>query len=560
MAVTALSGDSTKTKHANVYVIINIASSSISVSVVLRVPPESRLASQRATPTGVHTAAYWNFVLEAIVLARGCRNSQRACMFFRVLWINIVGSISEPLIYAAMRGAFSLDPSVMSSLRVSGGRGKSTNALNSSKTIMRRRNQYNEKNEVFQSIQRGALSKFYTVCRAVNVDPVCIHSLCVVTILMSRYRDRVNIARAYVAARPECENMNVDWDAAASPDQLSGKFSSISDWVTIFEYLQPMVTEDKLEDMAKDPLISGFSKSMKVGGLSTQYISSVQLSMSCIMYMSPVDTPSGKMLERLLVTLDNKCKDIEVKCLRTVTHFLDQTNDHGVAATTFGLVIDNMVAKPAFTDDMLSVVEEQARLDQSARDESESYGNVNRFRLREFVRKVHREGVLEYTQTFSSWCATQRFTATTGYNVQLLLYFISVQDTQVSLADYAGYFTRGLVDRLKLQRPDSIDAEAVILVIKSLRVYHENIDSLLEFRTQCLSGLNITAQRKLSLSQALQLYVCMFQHNSIRDKCWKAVVPTLNHTIATACEKFRKTNTYEIKHVIDSFIRCQEAA
>jgi len=537
-----------------------MASSSTSVSVVFRVPPESGLASQRATPTGVHAAAYWNLRLEAMVCARGCRDSHIDLIFCCVLLIDIVGSISEPLIYAVMRGAFSLDPLAMSSLRVSAGRGKSTNGLNSSKTIMRRRNQFNEKNEVFQNIQRGALAKFYTVCRVVNIDPICAHSLCVVTILMSRYRDRVSIARGYIAAHAECEDMKVDWDAAANTEQLAGKFSSISDWVTLFEYLQPVVAEDQMEDINKDPLIAGFSRSMQVGGLNTQYVSSVQLSMSCIMYMSPMETPSSKMLERLLVTLDNNCKDVEVKSLRTVTHFLDQTNDHGVAATTFGLVMNSMVAKPAFPEDMLSVVEEQARLDQFARDEGEASANVCRFRLREFVRRVHREGVLEYTQTFSSWCATQRFTATTGYNVQLLLYFISVQETQVRLADYAGYFTRGLVDRLKLQRPESIDAEAVILVIKSLRVYHENIDSLLDFRTQCLSGFNITAQRKLSLSQALQLYVCMFQHHSIRDRCWKAVVPTLNHTIATACEKFRKTNAYEIENVIDSFIRCQEAA
>jgi len=456
-----------------------------------------------------------------------------------------------------MSGAFSLDTLAMASLRVSAGRGKSHNALNSSKTIMRRRNQFNEKNEVFQSIQRGALIKFYTVCRGVNIDPLCAHSLCVVAILMSRYRDRVSIAQDYVTSHAGCADMQVDWDSAASVENMSGKFSAISDWVTLFEYMQPVVSEDMLEEIANDPLIAGFAKSMHVGGLSTQYVSSVPLSMSCIMYMLPLDTPSSKMLERLLVTLDNNCKDIEVKSLRTVTHFMDQANDHGVAATTFRLVMNNMVPRQAFTADMLSVVEEQARLDQSTREESESSANVGRFRLREFVRQVHREGVLEYTQTFSSWCATQRFTATTGYNVQLLLYFISVQEKAVDLTDYAGYFTRGLVDRLKLQRPESIDADAVITVIKSLRVYHQNIDSLLDFRTQCLGGFNITVQRKLSLSQVLQLYVCTFQHPSIRDRCWKSIVQTLNHTIATACEKFRNKNQYEVGHVIDSFIRCQ---
>jgi len=56
-------------------------------------------------------------------------------------------------------------------------------------------------------------------------------------------------------------------------------------------------------------------------------------------------------------------------------------------------------------------------------------------------------------------------------------------------------------------------------VYSSLRVYHQNIDSLLDFRTQFLGGFNITVQRKLSLSQVLQLYVCTFQHPSIQDRC-----------------------------------------
>ena len=66
-------------------------------------------------------------------------------------------------------------------------------------------------------------------------------------------------------------------------------------------------------------------------------------------------------------------------------------------------------------------------------------------------------------------------------------------------------------------------------------MYLKNIQHLIDFRVQCLDGLNISTRKALSLAQIVQLYVCCFQHESIRDKCWKSVLPVLNHSIQNAC-------------------------
>jgi len=102
--------------------------------------------------------------------------------------------------------------------------------------------------------------------------------------------------------------------------------------------------------------------------------------------------------------------------------------------------------------------------------------------------------------------------------------------------------------------------DVIIHTILSLRVYQKNIEHLIDFRTRCLEGLSVGTRKALSLAQVLQLYVCCFQHESIRDRCWKAVLPVLNHSIQVACAKFRETFRYEVHAIIRSIMTCHVLA
>ena len=141
--------------------------------------------------------------------------------------------------------------------------------------------------------------------------------------------------------------------------------------------------------------------------------------------------------------------------------------------------------------------------------------------------------------------------------LQLLLYFIHVQVDPIPREAYAEHFTDNMLSRMQEVKVQSIDASAIISVIKSLRVYHHNLNDLLDFRSTCLLGFNQHVRNNLSLAQILQLYVCSFQHSSILQQCWKSIVPVWTHTTASAVQKFTAARKFDYKPVIDSVVQCQ---
>ena len=103
-----------------------------------------------------------------------------------------------------------------------------------------------------------------------------------------------------------------------------------------------------------------------------------------------------------------------------------------------------------------------------------------------------------------------------------------------------------------LQELSTID----IAVIGSLRLYTNNIKHLIDFRVQCLEGLNVKSRQRLSPAQILQLYICCYQHVSTRDRCWRSMLPVLNHSIQRACVLFRAKFPFEVEAVVRSVIFC----
>ena len=87
-----------------------------------------------------------------------------------------------------------------------------------------------------------------------------------------------------------------------------------------------------------------------------------------------------------------------------------------------------------------------------------------------------------------------------------------------------------------------------------MRIYKHSISSLIDFRTQCLHGFNVKTNMALSLAQIVQLYICCFQHASVFEHVWKQIVPIMNHTITTSCEKFRAEQTYDSNAVVRTLI------
>ncbi len=104
---------------------------------------------------------------------------------------------------------------------------------------------------------------------------------------------------------------------------------------------------------------------------------------------------------------------------------------------------------------------------------------------------------------------------------------------------------------------ENIDVDAVMQVIKTLRVYNTKIRALIDFRSKCLQGINQKTRNALSIVQVLQLYIASYQQDHIRWECWKRIEKTMNHTINDTVTNFVNTNPYDIDNVVLNLIHSQ---
>ena len=224
----------------------------------------------------------------------------------------------------------------------------------------------------------------------------------------------------------------------------------------------------------------------------------IEFVMLCLLFMSPAGTPSPKMLERFLSTKKVECRDVEVKCLRAVTCFTDQVNNEGQLASCFLEMCLHLHCSPLLHHDVEDVLSAQ----QANTREADSA--VRHIRLRDIVESMHQANALSYELTFDSWCCQKQFASTT----QRLLYFINAQTCPVDFSCFPDYFTPAMTSYLAMQELSTIDIASINAVIASLRLYTNNIKHLIDFRVQCLEGLNVKARQSLSQAQILQLYIC----------------------------------------------------
>jgi hypothetical protein len=403
--------------------------------------------------------------------------------------------------------------------------------------------------DILRHVQNSVLQKYCSLCGCLNVDPLHPKTLGLVMILLSRHAQRVEIARNFMVLE-RCDAALVAWTTAEDLDFLQQKMSSSSDWSVLLGYVSFELTDASRAKLGSDPVLCSLLNSLQQAGVTASH-TPLEFAMQSFLYMTPAGTPSPKMLERFLSQQSVECRDVEVKCLRAVTSFNDSSNNGVLAASCLLLVCQQVVALPSLALDVQDVL--AAQLMDTAKPALHS---VRRVRLRDIVEHVHQASALSYELSFDSWCSQKKFATTTGLNVQRLLYFINAQTTPVDFGLFPDYFTPAMTSHLALQELTTIDIAPILAVITSLRMYTNNIKHLIDFRAQCLDGLNIKARQELSQAQILQLYVCCFQHGSIRDRCWRAVLPVLNHTIQRACVLFREKFSYEIEAVLRAVIYC----
>ena len=412
--------------------------------------------------------------------------------------------------------------------------------------------------EIRKLLHKHTILKFAMLCRKLNIDPMHPKSIHLILLLFSKVKNKKELLQSF-CTHPCCASMppvHIDWDVLQDDKvDINDTFHAMSDWILMLNYLDCVVKDTEVDKISQEVVLTHLKQSWQVGGLDTYYPPTIKRMMTALIHMAPSNLSASKMLERLLVGEGETCRDLEFRCMKTTSHFMDVAVDETESMMRLLLVVPLMTAKAVFFSDMRVVLDREDSMQHS--NATQDHPHKSRLQMRVFAKSIETQGTPQYTESFDSWLGQQKFTVTTSRHLQLLLYFIQVQVKPVPIEAYNMYYTASMLNRSLDMKVQYIDSSAIIAVIKGLRVYHHNITKLIDFRSTCLNGLNQETRSKLTQAQVLQLYVCCFQHTSIMQQCWKAVVSTWNHTIASALEKFRAEHEFEVAAVIDSLVRCQ---
>jgi hypothetical protein len=409
------------------------------------------------------------------------------------------------------------------------------------------------KTGLLQCVRRNTLISFAQLCRTYNIDALHPVSFQLVILLMSKCTDRKHLCAKFLSFVADTyPRVDIDDGAATLIDRSeSHALQSTSDWVTLFSYVEVAhLSESERTALRENQRVAVFVQAMRPVFKENAEIETFIVPMLCTMLMN---IPAASMLERVLLAQGPQHRDIEVMCLRGVNSYVDQcqhlSNDTTIQAIS--LLVRAIHIKPEFWRDVVAVIDIQIP------DSSQASETTRRkFSLRRHIKDTQGSNVEHHAMLFEEWQHKMKFSVNISLATQRLWYFIRAQVYPVDMSVLKSLLDPQMLAKTFSVSLERIDADVICSVIKTLRVYQGNIDSLLDFRTQCLVAFNTAVRSKLTPSVVLQLYVACWQHPSIREQCWRSIINVSNFSITTNCEEFRKKYKYEQLSVIQTLLYC----
>lgn len=409
------------------------------------------------------------------------------------------------------------------------------------------------KTNLIQSVRRNTLISFAQLCRTYNIDALHPVSLQLVLLLMSKCTDRKQLCTNFLSFVADTNTgIEIDDGAATMIDRTeSHALQSTSDWVTLFSYVEVAhLSESERTALRENKRVVSFMQATRPIFTDNAEIESFIVPMLCTMLMY---IPAASMLERVLLAQGPQHRDIEVMCLRAVNSYVDQcqhlSNDSTIQAIS--LLVRAIHIKPEFQQDVSAVIDVSTQASGEITETAKK-----KFSLRRHIKDTHGGSVEHRAMLFEQWQHEMKFSVNISLATQRLLYFIRAQVFQVDMSALGAMLDPQILAKTFAVNLERIDADVVCAVIKTLRVYQGNVQSLLEFRTQCLVAFNAAVRAKLTASVVLQLYVACWQHPSIREHCWRSIINVSNFSITTNCEEFRRKYNYEQLSVIKTLLYC----
>jgi hypothetical protein len=410
--------------------------------------------------------------------------------------------------------------------------------------------------ELEQYMEQKSLMSFVKLCRIFNIDPLGKFSFHIIMILMSKHPDRLDVIQTFIAGLHEehRDKILLDQEAVSSFDYSENTFlTSTGDWIALFQYIRLYdLSETDQHELEADVRLQLFITSMRHAQVLSQEMD-MEYIVKAFLSIYLINIPAAKILERVILQHDRNMRDNELRSLRTVNHYTDNSLHMPVQTQMDSvlLILKNTHPTAEFFATIAEVIEVCAH-DHIGKHTKQR----KKFSLRRHISESHVSSQVEYVHTFENWSSQQKFSVTTSICTQRLFYWTQAQCIPIPADVYLKFFDSALLEKVVQGTLHQIDIAAVLLVIKSLRVYHNNIKSLLDFRTQCTAGVNAATRNNLTRALVLQLYVATWQHESIREQCWQSIIGAYNYTISSSCDTFRKRNTYEYEAVLQSLVKC----
>lgn len=439
-----------------------------------------------------------------------------------------------------MNETFEIDPTALQQLFLSG------TSTHQSKT------QEKGDRQIQRAMQVNSIAKFHKLSETINLNSLMPYSIHIILLLNARIRQKQEAVQTF------CEVMNMqtqvmlDWDYInASTDSLSSIFSSLPDWWHVLSFMKINLADDALCELEHDPTILRMKQSLERAGLHSLVAVDTKLILTILLHLTPSNINKIAMLQKVLKEHNVSSSQLEFRCSQCMTFFLDGEIDEKKAFNSLLLVLPCFETTQSFFAEIKNVLKRDTPLEDTFQARKS-----NRLQMRYLSCEGSASGV-SYHNTYETWLAQQKFTVSMSKHLQLLLYFMHVQTTAINYEDYQHLFPGNMLQKCSQVKVANIDVQAVMNIIKSLRVYLHNIDNLLDFRVNCLQGLNRQLRESLTMPQILQLYVACFQHSSIAQECWRQIVSVWNHTTATALQEFREKHEFDIHSVLQTVIHCQ---
>tara|TARA_B110001450_G_scaffold252554_1_gene274523 strand:- start:3788 stop:5260 length:1473 start_codon:yes stop_codon:yes gene_type:complete len=438
--------------------------------------------------------------------------------------------------------------------------GSSSRAVTSAKAPVRvgvQRSAARTSERINEQVRSETMQNFHNLCTRLNIDPLDHASIHAALILFSRAFSKLGPEDPVMQKMPDAIARlmaHVDWPVVEKLRQKP-PFTTIHDWSSLILYLA--VSSDST-DLRSSASAKNVLAAMDQSGIAAMYGTGTSLVLHVLLHMAVAPTPQEKMLERLFAQHARSQglpppHDLELRCLKLLTHCNNTLPDPLALQADLLLTLQGLVPSPAYTEEASSVVARAAAAVIDSASERQAARSNARLRLRYFVKEIDNSGA-SYDRSFANWANQQRFPITTSIRMQQVLYLLRVQNPPAELQHYTPFFPEAVVQRVMSSTVGAVDYEVVHAVISHIRTYRHNIADLIDFRAECLNGISHSIRSNLTLSQIVQLYICAFQHPSVREQLWRRVVNVWNHSIQSAIVAFAAAHEFDLSTVLSTLM------